>query len=210
MNTEPEQREAHVSTRSDNRLGRCLNVYVNEPEGHMGEHPPRHAGVALTPATRTARWWIACAVIAVLVAGAGAVVRWSQREPARYAIEESPKVRLTVRAAQSDYPEGKEFARDVELLLGVYLQRLRHADADDLARLGAPWFTQKRAAAQRRISEFSASSGRPVEAVIADPVAPGLATVELRFKGGERHVLDVVEEDGVWWVALGEGDPAGP
>ncbi|MFJ6723720.1 hypothetical protein ACIQPQ_02280 [Streptomyces sp. NPDC091281] len=117
---------------------------------------------------------------------------------------------VTVRPVDSNYPEAKVVARETEELLKVYVQRLRSGDADDLARLGVPWFTGKEGAARRLIAAHGAQAGMPVKAVVADPVAPGLASVDLRFADGSRQTLDLTRADGVWWAAMGEGDPMNP
>ncbi|WP_328727132.1 hypothetical protein [Streptomyces sp. NBC_00259] len=111
---------------------------------------------------------------------------------------------------ESRYPEAEEVAREVELLVKVYVQRLQAGDASDLARIGAPWYTDKERAAQRLIARYGVHAEEPVEAVVSDPVAPGLATVELRFGDGRRQVVDLTQYDDVWWLALGNGDPAKP
>ncbi|MFJ6983817.1 MULTISPECIES: hypothetical protein [unclassified Streptomyces] len=117
---------------------------------------------------------------------------------------------VTVRPVDSDYPEVEVVARETEQVLKVYVQRLHHGDAEDLARVGVPWFTGKEGAARRLIAAHGAQAGKPVKAVVADPVTPGLASVELRFADGSRQTLDLTREDGVWWVAMGEGDPMKP
>jgi hypothetical protein len=61
----------------------------------------------------------------------------------------------------------------------VYVQRLRGGDAADLAGIGAPWYTDREKAARRLIAEFGTHADKPVEAVVTDPVAPSLTTVNL-------------------------------
>ncbi|MFE1443612.1 hypothetical protein [Streptomyces sp. NPDC058739] len=158
--------------------------------------------------TAKARWLIAVAV--ALCAVVGALVWWSKRDPAPYALRDTPEVHLTVRATTSTYPQAKEVAGEAELLLKVYVQRLRDGDAEDLADIGAPWYTGREAAARSLISTFGAQAGHPVEAVVADPVTPGLASVELRFKNESRQTLDLTRDNGVWWLAIGNGDPVKP
>ncbi|WP_369197066.1 amidase domain-containing protein [Streptomyces djakartensis] len=58
-----------------------------------------------------------------------------------------------------------------------------------------------------RTKHSCAQAGRPVQAVVADPVAPRLASVELRYGSESRQTLDLTRDDGVWWLAIGNGDP---
>ncbi|MFJ6554295.1 hypothetical protein ACIQNT_18910 [Streptomyces luteogriseus] len=160
------------------------------------------------PRTAKAQWLIA--VIVALCVVVGALVWWSQRDAEPYALRDTPEVHLTVRAATSTYPEAEEVAREAQLLLKVYVQRLRDGDAEDLADLGAPWYTGREAAARGLISKFGAEADRPVQAVVADPVTPGLASVELRFENDSSQTLDLTRDDGVWWLAIGNGDPVRP
>ncbi|MDX3373147.1 hypothetical protein PV390_01905 [Streptomyces sp. ME02-6991-2A] len=60
------------------------------------------------------------------------------------------------------------------------------------------------------ISQYGAQAGGPVEAVISGPVVPKLASVDLRFADGSRQRVDLTQDDGVWWLALGDGDPVKP
>lgn len=160
------------------------------------------------PRTAKARWLIA--VIVAFCVAVGALVWWSKRVEAPYALRDTPEVRLTVRAAASDYPQADEVAREAELLLEVYVQRLQNGDADDLADIGAPWYTGREAAARDLISKFGAQARHPVQAVVADPVTPGLASVELRYGNDSSQTLDLTRDDGVWWLAIGDGDPVRP
>jgi hypothetical protein len=157
------------------------------------------------PRTAKAQWLIA--VVVTLCVVVGALVWWSQRDTAPYALRDTPKVHLTVRAATSTYPEAEEVAREAELLLQVYVQRLQDGDAKDLADIGAPWYTGREAAARDLIAKFGAQAGQPAEAVVGDPVTPGLASVELRYGSESRQTLDLTRDDGVWWLAIGNGDP---
>ncbi|MFC7989455.1 hypothetical protein ACFUV2_09135 [Streptomyces pilosus] len=160
------------------------------------------------PRTAKARWLIT--VIVALCVVVGALVWWSKRDAAPYALRDTPKVHLTVRAATSAYPEAQEVAREAELLLEVYVQRLQDGDAEELADIGAPWYTGREAAARDLISKYGAQAGDPVQAVVADPVTPGLASVELRYGSESRQTLDLTRDGGVWWLAIGNGDPVKP
>ncbi|CAL9559375.1 hypothetical protein [Streptomyces sp. enrichment culture] len=160
------------------------------------------------PRTAKAQWLIA--VVVALCVVVAALVWWSKRDAEPYALRDTPEVHLTVRAATSTYPEAEEVAGEAELLLQVYIQRLQDGDAKDLADIGAPWYTGREAAARDLISKFGAQAGQPVEAVVADPVTPGLASVELRYGSETRQTLDLTRDDGVWWLAIGNGDPVNP
>ncbi|MFJ6633540.1 hypothetical protein ACIQMR_19455 [Streptomyces sp. NPDC091376] len=155
------------------------------------------------------RRWVMAAVLSLCLGLAGATW-WLLREPAPYALRDAPAVNVTVRPVESRYPEAEEVAREVELLVKVYVQRLQAGDASDLARIGAPWYTGKEGAARSLISRHGMHADEPVEAVVSDPVAPGLATVELRFRDGQRQMVDLTQNDDVWWLALGNGDPVKP
>ncbi|MFC9888191.1 hypothetical protein [Streptomyces pilosus] len=160
------------------------------------------------PRTAKARWLIT--VIVALCVVVGTLVWWSKRDAAPYALRDTPEVHLTVRAATSAYPEAQEVAREAELLLEVYVQRLQDGDAEELADIGAPWYTGREAAARDLIAKYGAQAGDPVQAVVADPVTPGLVSVELRYGSKSRQTLDLTRDGGVWWLAIGNGDPVKP
>ncbi|MEU3302015.1 hypothetical protein ABZ729_19585 [Streptomyces sp. NPDC006678] len=92
--------------------------------------------------------------VLALCIGAAGVTWWLLCEPAAYALQDTPAVNVTVRPVESRYPEAEEVAREVELLVKVYVQRLQAGDASDLAHIGAPWYTDKERAAQRLISGY--------------------------------------------------------
>ncbi|MEW1613452.1 MULTISPECIES: hypothetical protein [unclassified Streptomyces] len=46
--------------------------------------------------------------------------------------------------------------------------------------------------------------------IVNDPVVPKLASVDLRFADGSRQRVDLTQDEGVWWLALGDGDPVKP
>ncbi|MGW7197683.1 hypothetical protein [Streptomyces chryseus] len=158
--------------------------------------------------TSGAKWLIAALV--ALCLGGGVLAWWLLREPAPYALHDTPKVDVTVRAAKSNYPEAKDVARETELVIKVYLQRLQEGDAAELAEIGAPWYTGREKAAQSLITKYGAQADKPVAAVISDPVTPELASVKLRFSDGQQQVLDLTRDDDVWWLTLGNGDPVKP
>ncbi|MFE7511553.1 hypothetical protein ACFU8I_10060 [Streptomyces sp. NPDC057540] len=150
------------------------------------------------------------AAACALFLGAGAVAWWQLGDPAPYALRESPAVTVTVRAAASDHPDAAEVAEETDLLIRASVQRLAAGDAAGLADLGAPWFTGRREAAEALVAEYRDVADQPVAATVADPVVPHLASVDLRFTGGERQRLYLSRADGVWWLELGEGDPVAP
>ena len=155
------------------------------------------------------RLWVAALVLAVL--GAALITWWLLRDPTPYSLRKTPTVKVTIRAVKSDYPDTKETADDVRLLVKVYVQRLEAGDAADLARIGPPWYTGREKAAQRLITRYAADIGKPVEAIVQDPFVPYLAEVKLRFTDGQEQVLELSRDhDDVWWVQLGEGDPVAP
>ncbi|MEV5007277.1 hypothetical protein [Streptomyces sp. NPDC055692] len=155
------------------------------------------------------RLWVTVTALALL--GAAAAAWWLLRESsAPYALRATPAVNVTFRPVESTHPEAKEVADEVEPLVKVYVQRLQAGDAADLARIGAPWYTARERAAQGLISKYGAHAGEPVEAVVSDPVVPDLAAVELRFGDGQRQVVDLVRDNDVWWLELGNGDPMKP
>ncbi|GAA2251791.1 hypothetical protein GCM10010232_44860 [Streptomyces amakusaensis] len=154
----------------------------------------------------------AAVAVAVAVAGIGTagVLRWVEGDTTPYGLQDSPAVRVEVRAENSRYPDTRETAEDVSELVRVYVQRLLAGDADRLAEVGAPWFTGREARARASIRKYGEAAGGPVRAVVREPVVPCLAQVELRFDGGARQVVELTRDDGIWWVAMGDGDPMKP
>ncbi|MEW2707709.1 hypothetical protein AB0948_22250 [Streptomyces koyangensis] len=128
-----------------------------------------------------------------------------------YALRPGPEVRLDLEQAPDAraYPDAAEIQPGVELLTRVYLQRLAAGDRRGLAELGAPWYTGREAAAGEWIGAYGSGGGGPVTGVLQDPVAPDLATVELRFADGREQRVGLVRGDGTWWLSLGDGNPAG-
>ncbi|MET7510477.1 hypothetical protein [Streptomyces albidoflavus] len=126
-----------------------------------------------------------------------------------YALRPGPDVRLALEQAPDarKYPDAAEIQPGVELLTRVYLQRLAEGDRRGLAELGAPWYTGREAAAGEWIGAYGGGGGGPVAGVLQDPVAPDLATVELRFADGRVQRVGLVRGEGTWWLSLGEGDP---
>ncbi|MER6473078.1 hypothetical protein [Streptomyces collinus] len=161
------------------------------------------------PGTRKKNLWVAASALAALATAL--LIWWLLRDPAPYTLGKTPEVKVTVHAVKSEYPEAEKVAGDVDLLLKVYVQRLEAGDATDLAHLGAPWYTGRDRAAQRLIAHYGAHAGEPVEALVQDPAVPNLAAVELRFADGQRQTLQLSrDDDDVWWLQLGDGDPVAP
>lgn len=146
--------------------------------------------------------------VAALCVGGAAATWWLLRDDsAPYALSSAPTVEVTVRPVKSSYPDARRVAREASLLIKVYVQRLGSGDPADLSRIGAPWYADRELAARKLISKYGRSAGTPVEAIVSDPVVPDLAAVDLRFGDGQRQRVDLTRDDGVWWLALGEGDP---
>ncbi|WP_405594410.1 hypothetical protein OG741_01860 [Streptomyces sp. NBC_01410] len=116
-------------------------------ERHVGGHCPGQAGVVLVRGL-LGRNWVMAAVLALCLGAAGSAW-WVLRETAPYALADTPAVDVTVRPVESRYPEAGEVAREVELLVTVYVQRLQAGDASALARIGAPWYTDKESGPHR-------------------------------------------------------------
>ncbi|MFJ9724643.1 hypothetical protein ACIRP3_18015 [Streptomyces sp. NPDC101209] len=149
--------------------------------------------------------------MASVLLGAAVVSWYLLRDPVPYSLRKTPVVKVAVDAATSQYPDARQVAGDVDLLVKVYVQRLQAGDAADLARIGAPWYSGREQAAQELIARYGARAAEPVEAVVQDPVVPYLAKVELRFSNGQRQTVDLSRDhDHVWWLQLGEGDPVAP
>ncbi|MDK1472281.1 hypothetical protein QNO07_02375 [Streptomyces sp. 549] len=155
--------------------------------------------------------WVVAVVVAVAVCSGATAAWWLYRDdPAPYALQDTPEVQVTVRPVESRYPDAKQVAQETELVIKVYLQRLRTGDAADLSRIGAPWYTGREQAARELISQYGPHAVEPVEAVVSDPVVPRLASADLRFADGSRQRIDLTKDKDVWWLALGEGDPVKP
>ncbi|MGW2836159.1 hypothetical protein [Streptomyces sp. NPDC001286] len=162
----------------------------------------------MTPSYRKRLW---TAAVALAVAGAAGVTWWLLRDPTPYSLHKTPAVKVTVHAVKSQYPDAKQVAGDVDLLVKAYVQRLEAGDATDLARIGAPWYAGRAQAAQKLITRYGVHADEPVEAVVQDPVVPYLAKVELHFSDGQQQTVDLSRDHGhVWWLQLGDGDPVAP
>ncbi|MFF0484992.1 hypothetical protein [Streptomyces sp. NPDC004435] len=157
--------------------------------------------------TRTRR--VVAAALSAALAGAGATW-WALGEDEPYSLLDSPKVQVDLRAAPSSDSEGKEVAEEAELLIKAYVQRLRIGDAEDLAALGAPWFTAKQQAAKVLIDQYGGKADKVVKATVADPVVPYLASVELKYADGTTQTVQLSRADEAWWLQLGSGDPVEP
>ncbi|MDT0573490.1 hypothetical protein RM704_39650 [Streptomyces sp. DSM 3412] len=144
----------------------------------------------------------------VVVLGVGAAVWWNWfRAP--YALAGSPKVEVTVRAAKSEYPDVARTAEDVDTVVRVYVQRLKAGDVEGLMELAGPAYGGTRGAAYEQVREFGEGARGPVDVTVLEGVVDYFNPVRLRYdRTGQEQELLLVKDDGYWWVALGEGDPA--
>ncbi|MBB1245464.1 hypothetical protein GL263_18120 [Streptomyces durbertensis] len=147
------------------------------------------------------------AAVSVCVAAAA---WWFLRDPTPYELRDAPKVQVTVQPEKSRYPDVKEVAQETELVIKVYVQRLQAGDAADLARIGAPWYSDREQAAQQLISQYGERAGEPVKAVVVDPVVPYITYVDLSFADGSKQRIGLSKDGRVWWLQLGDGDPVKP
>ncbi|WP_256096967.1 hypothetical protein [Streptomyces agglomeratus] len=146
---------------------------------------------------------------AVLVVAAVAVGSWAAWFRPPYSLAGSPSVDVTVKAGKSGYPDVAETAEDVDSLVRVYVQRLKAEDAAGLAKLAGPDFDQPDAEARRHVRDYAVSARGHVEATVVEGVVDYFNQVDLVYeKTGKRQELLLVHDDGHWWVALGDGDPA--
>ena len=144
----------------------------------------------------------------VVVLGVGAAVWWNWfRAP--YSLAGSPKVEVTVRAAKSEYPDVARTAEDVDTVVRVYVQRLKAGDVEGLMELAGPAYEGTRGAAYEQVREFGEGARGPVDVTVLEGVVDYFNPVRLTYdRTGQEQELLLVKDDGYWWVALGEGDPA--
>ncbi|MFF8566947.1 hypothetical protein ACF06N_18505 [Streptomyces albidoflavus] len=156
--------------------------------------PRAPAALGLAALLATAAWFLYCDPAPPCPLRPGPDVR--------LALEQTPDARK--------HPDAAEIQPGVELLTRVYLQRLAEGDRRGLAELGAPWYTGREGVAGEWIGAYGGGGGGPVVGALQDPVAPDLATVELRFADGREQRVGLVRGgEGTWWLSLGEGDPVG-
>lgn len=140
--------------------------------------------------------------------GIAAAVWWNWLR-APYALANSPKVDVTVRAEKSVYPDTQETAEDVDTLVRIYVQRLKDGDAQGLAELAGPAYKQPGAAAARYVREYSEAAGGRVEVTVLEGTVDYFNPVTVVYEEtGQRQNLLLVKDDGHWWIGLGDGDPA--
>ncbi|MGX1884833.1 hypothetical protein [Streptomyces sp. NPDC055287] len=134
---------------------------------------------------------------------------WITWFPLPYALADSPSVDVTVKAENSEYPDVAETAEDVDTLIQVYVQRLKAKDAEGLAKLAGPDYDRPDAEAREYVREYARGAQGHVEAAVAGGVVDYFNQVDLVYeKTGKKQELLLVHDDGHWWVALGDGDPA--
>ncbi|MGW7053161.1 hypothetical protein [Streptomyces sp. NPDC054887] len=155
---------------------------------------------------RRKRAALCAGAVAATTVAAGAWAAWFVPP---YAWAGAPSADVTVKAEESGYPDVEETARDVDTLVRVYAERLKAGDAEGLARLAGPDFDRPDAEARRIVRTYAAGARGHIEATVAEGVADYFNRVDLVYeKTGERQELLLVKDDGHWWVALGDGDPA--
>lgn len=144
----------------------------------------------------------------IVVTGVATAVWWNWfRVP--YALADSPKVDVTVRAEKSRYPDVQETAEDVDTLVRVYVQRLKAGDAKGLAALAGPDYKEPGADASKYVREYGEAAGGHVEVTVLEGSVDYFNPVRVTYeKTGQQQELTLVKDDGHWWVALGDGDPA--
>ncbi|MFD9467344.1 hypothetical protein [Streptomyces sp. NPDC060027] len=100
--------------------------------------------------------------IVVVVVGLAAAVWWNWfRAP--YALADSPKVDVAVRADKSEYPDVQETAEDVDTLVRIYVQRLKDGDAKGVAELAGPAYKKPGPASAKYVREYGEAAGGHVE-----------------------------------------------
>lgn len=111
-----------------------------------------------------------CSGVLVVVSVAAAV--WWNWFRAPYALADSPKVDVTVRAEKSKYPDVEETAKDVDTLIRVYVQRLKHGDAKELAELAGPAFREPGPDAAKYVRDYGKAADGHVEATVLEGKFP--------------------------------------
>ncbi|MFF7046573.1 hypothetical protein ACIP4T_32280 [Streptomyces massasporeus] len=144
----------------------------------------------------------------LVVAGIAAAVWWNWLR-APYALADSPKVDVTVRAEKSEYPDVQETAEDVDTLVRIYVQRLKDGDAKGLAELAGPAYKQPGPAAAKYVREYGEAASGQVEVTVLEGSVDYFNPVTVAYEEtGQRQNLLLVKDDGHWWIGLGDGDPA--
>ena len=144
----------------------------------------------------------------VLGVAVGAAVWWNWfRVP--YALADSPRIDVTVRAAKSEYPDVRETAEDVDTVVRAYVQRLKAGDVEGLMELAGPAYDGTRLAAREHVREFGEGARGHVDVTVLEGVVDYFNPVRLTYdRTDQKQELLLVRDDGYWWVGLGEGDPA--
>ncbi|UUU24237.1 hypothetical protein [Streptomyces sp. DSM 40750] len=150
---------------------------------------------------------LCCGGLAVVLGVAGVV--WWNWFRAPYALADSPKVDVTVRAEKSKYPDVQETAEDVETVMRVYVQRLKAGDVEGLAELAGPAYSGARSEAYEHVREFGEGARGHVDVTVPAGSVDYFNAIRLTYeKTDQQQELLLVKDDGYWWVGLGEGDPA--
>ncbi|WP_328837542.1 hypothetical protein [Streptomyces europaeiscabiei] len=149
-----------------------------------------------------------CCAGLVVALGVGVAVWWNWfRAP--YALADSPRIDVTVRAAKSKYPDVRETAEDVDTVVRAYVQRLKAGDVEGLMELAGPAYDGTRVAAYEQVREFGEGARGHVDVTVLEGVVDYFNPVRLTYdRTDQQQELLLVKDDGYWWVALGDGDPA--
>jgi hypothetical protein len=145
----------------------------------------------------------------VLALAAVAAAVWWNWLRAPYALADSPKVDVTVRAQKSSYPDVQETAEDVDTLVRIYVQRLKDDDAEGVASLAGPAYNKPGPTAARYVREYGEAAGGHVDVTVLEGPVDYFNPITVTYKKTmQKQELLLVKDDGHWWIGLGDGDPA--
>ncbi|MET8102880.1 hypothetical protein ABZV29_41745 [Streptomyces sp. NPDC005236] len=154
------------------------------------------------------KWVILLGGGVLVFVGVGASVWWNWFW-APYALADSPRVDVTVRAEKSKYPDVQKTAEDVDTVVRIYVQRLKDGDATGVAELAGPAYKEPGPAAAKYVREYGEAAGGHVEVTVLEGVVDYFNSVTVTYEEtGQRQDLLLVKDDGHWWIGLGDGDPA--
>ncbi|MFD7246436.1 amidase domain-containing protein [Streptomyces massasporeus] len=195
---------AHNKNRLDKPLNECLAAPTREPttRSSASSHTDTEGKMRMKK-----RVILLCGGL-LIVTGIAAAVWWNWLR-APYALADSPKVDVTVRAEKSVYPDVQATAEDVDTLIRIYVQRLKYGDAEGLAELAGPAYEQPGPAAAKYVREYGEAASGQVEVTVLEGSVDYFNPVTVAYEEtGQRQNLLLVKDDGHWWIGLGDGDPA--